>query len=462
MSAPAATGHPGQPGDFEETDGPVEAADTGVLARRIATGDPLRAIAVLGVVALHVTTGAVYITGHLAGAGGTIRPEQAFTAAGEWVIRALPVCVYLFFALSGFLITRPFVDAFVHDRPRPPLGLYLRHRALRLFPAAWVMFAFVLLRYGTRDASSGELVSTLTLTESYLPHPLESLIGHAWSLKVELAFYLLVPVAFVGLWFPVRRSARIRRLLRHGGRSVTARRRAVYWLAALGAAFSLVFTAVAAGPIAAQRTLAWVLIAFIAGVALAAVLSGRQPYWRHRRRARLVAATAFVAGVGTALLAGQSATVPPWLTNLLATLSVGAVLWACVLLEVGGAGTWRWLDNPVLQWVGRRSYGIYLWHVPVMAELYVVVDGLRGYRVAFVLLLPLVLLVSGAVAELSWRLVESPALRLRGRPLSVPAAQGSAGAQGALTAAPSSDRAGGAASLAAPPTAPASAGAHAQ
>ena len=371
--------------------------------RRLATGDPLRGIAILAVLVVHVATGAVFVTGHLEGAGGTLRPEVAFTPVGEWVLLALPVAIYLFFALSGFLITRPFVEALVLGRPRPRIGPYLRNRALRVFPAAWILVAVVLLHHGTRDATAGELLSSLTLTESYAPHPHESLIGQLWSLKVELAFYLLVPIAFLAVW-------------RAGSRRTTLRGRrwAMYGLAGLGAAVSMAFSELEAGSVNAQRSLPWTLIAFMVGLALAAALAGRSPRFE-RRRANTLAAAAFGGGIVIALVAGQVGTSSAWLTNLLAALSVTGLLWAPIVLEVGGGGTWRWLDNRVLSWIGARSYAIYLWHVVVMSELYPLVRGIEGYRVAFVVLYPLVLIASAVLAELSWRLVEAPALRLRAR-----------------------------------------------
>ena len=377
-------------------------ARTDAAPGRLATGDPLRGLAVLAIMTVHIATGALFATGYLAGAGGTLRPEVAFGSLGELVLDALPASVYLFFALSGFLITRPFVDAFVAGGPRPSLRSYARNRALRIFPAAWALLAFVLIHYGDRGSSPGELVSALTLTETYTAHPLESLVGQLWSLKVELSFYLLVPVLFVALW-------RLR------GRIASARRRpALYFVAAVGACVSVGLSAAVGFSFSAQRTLPWTLIAFMSGLALAAVLAGceRRPA---TRRARALAAGAFVGGLALALATGRWGNTTAWGANLLSALAVTGLLWGPVMLETRTGRTWRWLDNPVLAWIGERSYAIYLWHVVVMAELYPVVRGLEGYKVALAVLLPLTLLVSAAVAELSWRFVERPALRLKRR-----------------------------------------------
>jgi peptidoglycan/LPS O-acetylase OafA/YrhL len=369
---------------------------------RLATGDPLRGLAVLAIMTVHIATGALFATGYLAGAGGTLRPEQAFGSLGELVLDALPASVYLFFALSGFLITRPFVEAFVAGGPLPSLRSYARNRALRIFPAAWALLAFVLIHYGDRGSSPVELLSALTLTETYTAHPLESLVGQLWSLKVELSFYLLVPVLFVALW-------RLR------GRIAPALRRpALYFVAATGACVSVGLSAEVGFSFAAQRTLPWTLIAFMSGLALATVLAGceRRPA---TRRARALAAGAFAGGLALALATGRWGNTTAWGANLLSALAVTGLLWGPVMLEARTGRTWHWLDNPVLAWIGERSYAIYLWHVVVMAELYPVVRGLEGYRVALAVLLPLTLLASAAVAELSWRFVERPALRWKRR-----------------------------------------------
>ena len=308
---------------------------------RLAAGDPLRALAVLGIVAIHVATGALFVTGHLAGAGGTTGTYLILGESGQWLMEGLRVSGFLFFGLTGFLVARPFVEAFVLGRERPSLRAYARNRALRILPAAWVALAFLYLHHGTRGASAGEVVSSLTLTESYAPHPLQSLMGHLWMTKVGVLFYVLVPV--VALVAGVA-------LARRG--NAEARRRVAIALAGAGLAASLVYAALSAGGAGAERSLLWALTGFVPGVALAAVLAGRRVAWRDVRRARRVAAAVFVAGWVVAVLAGRLEHDSAWLGNLVATVAAAAILGAPLCWRLGGGGTWRLLDNPILRWVG--------------------------------------------------------------------------------------------------------------
>ena len=257
---------------------------------RLATGDPLRGLAVLAIMAVHIAAGALFATGYLAGAGGTLRPETAFGSLGELVLDALPASVYLFFALSGFLITRPFVEAFVAGGPRPSLRSYARNRALRIFPAAWVLIAFVLIHYGDRGSSPVELVGAHA-DRVVCVAPARIARRAAGSLKVELSFYL---------------SSRSCSWRCGGSRSHRARspQAALYGAAAAGACVSVGVSAAVGFSFATQRTLPWTLIAFMSGSPLATVLAGaeRRPA---TRRARALAAGAFAGGLALALATGR-------------------------------------------------------------------------------------------------------------------------------------------------------------
>ena len=84
-----------------------------------------------------------------------------------------------------------------------------------------------------------------------------------------------------------------------------------------------------------------------------------------------------------------------------------------VMLERHTGRAWRWMESRPVRWVGRRSYGLYLWHLVVVAELSVLFRGAESPRWTYATLLPLVIAVTLAVAALSYRFVERPAMRLR-------------------------------------------------
>src|SRR6266576_1037938 len=75
------------------------------------------------------------------------------------------------------------------------------------------------------------------------------------------------------------------------------------------------------------------------------------------------------------------------------------------------------LELPVLRWVGRLSYGMYLWHLPV----YYLYDHLfrpfpiRSYTARIMLPFAIKFFVAMGVASLSFYLIEQPALRLKKR-----------------------------------------------
>ena len=117
----------------------------------------------------------------------------------------LPVGVTLFFTLSGFLLYRPFASALARGHARPDLAAYLRNRALRILPAYWVillvtglvMGATIVrhdLQRGSLAAHPGLLVRDAFLVQNYDPGTILTGIGPAWSLAIEVAFYLALPI----------------------------------------------------------------------------------------------------------------------------------------------------------------------------------------------------------------------------------------------------------------------------
>jgi peptidoglycan/LPS O-acetylase OafA/YrhL len=365
-------------------------------------GDAIRAIACMGILCFHVSTGALFITGDLAGAGGSHTWMTAYGELGRIALRTASTGFYLFFVLSGFLVTAPFVSAFVEGRPRPRLRPYFRNRALRLLPAAWLLFAFVLVRHGSRGAEWHELLAMFTFTDDHVDHPLATLVGQTWTLRVDLAFYVLVPVA----------ATLAIRLL--GGRlGVAGRRRAVWAGAAAVAGISLAFAHTVAQTVATTRSPVTLLCLFMPGVALAALLAGRP---KGRPPARVKAIATAVSCLGVALLVSfprDTLSLPVKL--VIVGGGAGMALGGLVLLERHAGHAWAWMESRPVRWVGRRTYGLYLWHLVLVAELSVLFSGAEGPMRTYAALLPLVIATSLVAAALSYRFVERPAMRLRDR-----------------------------------------------
>ncbi|MEA2366573.1 MAG: hypothetical protein QOI32_2085 [Thermoleophilaceae bacterium] len=363
-------------------------------------GDAVRAAACLGIVCFHVATGALFISGNLAGAGGEHTWVDGYGELGRLALQSASTGFYVFFVLSGFLVSAPFVGAFVEGRPRPRLAPYFRNRAVRLLPAAWLLFAFVIARHGTRDASWGELLAMFTFTDDHVDHPLTTLVGQTWTLRVDLCFYILVPIAS---------TLAVRLVGRRLG--VAGRRRAVWAGAAAVSAATLTVSDLIVPTTGATRSPAVLLFLFMPGVVLASLLAGRRP---PVQRAHMPLIAAAVSLVGVLVLIAY----PRRVFDLPAQLAIvgcgaGMLLGGLVLLERGTGRTWAWMRSAPVRWVGRRTYGIYLWHLAVMAELAVLFDGAERAGRTYAVLLPLVVLATLAVSDISFRFVERPAMRLR-------------------------------------------------
>ena len=95
------------------------------------------------------------------------------------------------------------------------------------------------------------------------------------------------------------------------------------------------------------------------------------------------------------------------------TLFSGALVAAPLVQQWAGRRCWRWLDNRPLQWVGRRSYSVYLVHLPLIEVLKTpVLDHLSGWP-AFTAILLLGVPASLLVAHASYELVERTFLERR-------------------------------------------------
>ena len=319
--------------------------------------------------------------------------------------------VDLFFVLSGFLIT----SLLLTESRRTggvALGAFWARRARRLLPALWLTMvgvAVLLLAYtpeAERALFRDDALSTLAyvfnwdrLTESASywdlfaqPSPLE----HMWSLAIEEQFYVLWPLVAV---------AALRRRPGPAGSTSATTLRAV---CLAGAALSTAWMAWSYQP--GDTNFAYFatvtrMTPLLLGAALATVTVGR------RRRTKpprpevdvMAAAALFVMAV---LAAAASGLQPVYYRGGLAVFAVAAVIVVAAVTggPVGRVG--RALSAPPLQWLGRVSYGVYLWHWPVIVFMTPDRLGLDRWatdlaRIATTL----------AVAALSYRFLELPIRR---------------------------------------------------
>jgi peptidoglycan/LPS O-acetylase OafA/YrhL len=329
------------------------------------------------------------------------------------------VGVQIFFTLSGYLITRILLE----DRGSSfsaYAGRFYRRRALRIFP---LLFFYVLV-VGLAHALSGAPASfpsdwpwLVTFTANFArmrEADLGSYFVHIWSLAVEEQFYLIWP--FLLFFLPpqsFRWTVAAFVLL-----APVVRLALFQWLVGLGydqeyagkAAYVLPFTqfdAFAAGAAIPLWGLdrmrnagRWFLAAL--GIAAAAgfgVLVAAH-FW---------SGGAFVGSLGYAhFLVDSHGYV--WGYSLLNVLSMLGII--CALQRIGPT---RWLENAQLVWVGKISYGVYVYHLPVLllGELLMRWLGIDPHGIArlalFAAWVVAVMLVSGA----SFRWLETPFLRLK-------------------------------------------------
>ena len=296
--------------------------------------------------------------------------------------------VSVFFVLSGYLITSLLISEHARTGRISVVAFYGR-RAVRLLPAllvvsaAVVALAVALPGLPGSAASLTGVLTALTYTSSIAAAHGTDLgwMTPTWSLSVEEYFYLVWPLALL----LAMRSGRRWPVWVLGVTGVAIGYRQVAGLA--GWSLERVYFA----PDTGAESL-------LIGCSLAVLLALRA--WRPSARVGGAAAVA----LGVVVLVPTTATMTAYragASTLVALLA--AVVVAHVATSPSGLLA-RLLSLPRMTWVGRRSYGIYLWNLPVLA----VVDALGLPGVARV---PAVLVIGLVVPALSYRFVEIPMLR---------------------------------------------------
>jgi peptidoglycan/LPS O-acetylase OafA/YrhL len=380
--------------------------------------DSLRAIAVLGVVAFHVFA----ITGALE------RPVVGDAAA--LLGSQGPI---LFFVISGFLLYRPFVASRATGAPPPSTPRYARRRVLRIVPAYWLALTALAVFPGIVGAFGGEWWRYYLFLQVYWTDSAGRGIPVAWTLCVEVTFYLLLP-----FWAMALRRVRSRPWLRVELVALAA-------LAVCGVAVQVAAARNAIPDLVATTFLGecvWLAL----GMALAVVSVAAERGERDALAVRAVvehpglcwlgAGAAFAALAALVRPGGlfgivQALATPQPIAKTLGAIALGVVLNTLLVIpavfgERAGGIPRRVLAAAPLAWLGLVSYGVYLWHLTVAEVLGLSADpqhfsasglGLAAKidHLATPILFVVVLAVTAAIAAVSYYVVELPFLRRKER-----------------------------------------------
>lgn len=356
----------------------------------------LRAVAILLVVAAHAK-----ITGFSGGFVG----------------------VDVFFVLSGYLITGLLTQEFAETGSIRFADFYAR-RFLRLLPALLTMLAFscagaaIILLPGAQDAQASAAAAASVWASNFYfafsnidyfaPSAESNIFLHTWSLGVEEQFYLVWPTLLL-IICALSGSSR--------GQQLTRVKTGMILIAAISL-FSCI-TSTPHSPELAFYMMPWRAWQFALGALVMLhrdangriANSGSHPVTRHSGKSALLGWLGLAMIVGSGILFRPNFAYPgAW--ALVPSLGAAGVL-ALGSTRQMKSGVGALLSWSPLQYLGRVSYSWYLWHWPVLLLGAKLLDpGHLENRV-------LLVMASLAIAELSYRLIESPIRRnrkLRERP----------------------------------------------
>lgn len=342
--------------------------------------DGLRAFSIILVVLTHLG-----MLAHL--------PDTPFFQHRVQAIISGGTGVNIFFTLSGFLITR----LLLREQARKG-GIHLRsfyaRRFLRLTPpfTLFILILLVGIAFGLYSVKPVGLIVSFLYLYNYIPQFLLSgWLSHTWSLAVEEQFYLVWP--FLIILLPRRRLAIVafgatllsviaayflhRATFHHGGH--------VYALREVFLVSRWFFPA--AGPIMVG--------------ALVAVLAFHRPV-----AARGLALKAYSLAMSAALFLSPLYLPGAMLRAAFVIQAAGVALLLLIVMERQRSTLTRVLDLPPIAYLGKISYGVYLYHVLVIST---------GPNSALVKSVPLSIVLFMGLSIASYELFEKPILKLKER-----------------------------------------------
>jgi peptidoglycan/LPS O-acetylase OafA/YrhL len=391
----------------------------------------------LGIEGLRAFAATAVLVGHVYGKLGTGVIPHPWSALLGFTGHGLT----LFFALSGFLLFRPFAASLLNGTRSPALGRYAANRALRIFPGYIVILVVVSLVLGLAntqaptwgdqsfsrtDESVGYLhdpaglLASMFMVQTMFPATNRLGIGVAWSLSVELIFYILLPLLALLAGYVLNRS----------GRRLIAVAIPPLILFALGVSGKVLAAAIMKTyPDEMRFALEWGdnwvavlnrsivvhgdLFAYGMVAAVIVVLAQANEISPRIMRTIMVGSwtVAVVAGVTGFLGFGRM------FNDSLVGVACGALLLVVVLPNRRHEHSWlaKSLEFAPIRYTGLVSYSFYLWHVPVIWLL-----SARGWvfpetPLGLIGNIALVFVITLGLSSITYHFVEAPAMRLKKR-----------------------------------------------
>jgi peptidoglycan/LPS O-acetylase OafA/YrhL len=387
---------------------------------RIIGLDGARGLSCLGVAVMHVT--------------GHYSPHTAAT----WKTNLVGLSLIFFYVLSGFLLFLPYIRTLTEDRGTrmPSTANFAMHRVARILPGYLAIFLvcnFVfqivyvhnpsLQPLGTEQGTGmitdpWQLIANLTLVHSYIPEYFQTGLNPSWSLTLEYAFYVSVPLLGV-LLFALRKRTSVRPLM-----LATLAPVLLIVMAFIGRSLvpMLVHRSGITDPVLVDWGPNWVAVftktfltnadTFAMGMLAAVVIVAMEQFslseWLSSR-VRRYSMLAMIPSTGLFLWA--LATHSSFATTTIALVCGLMILIIVAPLARGeNSAIARQLDSAPLRFIGKVSLSAYLWHFPLMLLLgrwgLMAGDSVLGMLRNVVVVLTVTLLVSAV----TYYLVEQPAM----------------------------------------------------